>query len=290
MLIIHHYDLDGHCSAAIIKFMYPAATTYEINYGSDIPWDLIKDNNVVIVDFSLELEDMKRALKEAKKLIWIDHHVSAIEDLESISDSIEGLRDIEETYSGCELTWNYLFPDKPMPRAVKLLGRYDVHDYADSTVLPFQYAMRTKNTDPKDGMNLWVNLFENQDEPGEFDFLDRENMIEDIVEEGRPIAKYVENRNIDFVKGNAVCVHLAGYKFLAVNTYLENSNALEKVFNTAKWDAMMVFYRKSGGWSVSIYNGDHATVVDCVEVAKKYGGGGHADAAGFFCEKLPFEV
>lgn len=292
MLIIHHYDLDGRASAAIIKSIYSEAKTYEINYGEEIPWEDIKDNDVYIVDFSFELEDMKRALKEAKSLTWIDHHLSAIKKLDSISDQIQGLRDIEETYAGCELTWQYMCFDEPMPRVINLLGRYDVHDYADPTVLPFQYAMRTKETDPKNAMNLWINLLNNQDDPGEIDFLEleKENMVEDIIEEGRPIERFIENRNLEFVKNNAVCVILSGYKFLAVNTYLDNSNALEKVFTAGKWDAMMVFYRKSGGWSVSMYNGDHATAVDCSEVAKKYGGGGHKDAAGFLCEKLPFEV
>lgn len=290
MLICHHYDLDGRASAAIIKLMYPTAVTYEINYEDEIPWELIKGDTVFIVDFSFKLEDMKRAFNEAKQLIWIDHHVSAIKDLAGIEGDIKGLRDVEETYSGCELTWKYIFPNEPMPRVVNLLGRYDVHDYADPTVIPFQYAMRTKETDPKNAMNLWESLFNNQDDPNEFDFLERENIIDEIIEEGRPIEKYLEARNVDFVKGNAVCVHLDGHKFLAINSYLENSNALEKIFSAAKWDAMMVFYRKSGGWSVSMYNGDHGSSVDCAEVAKKYGGGGHEDAAGFFCEKLPFEV
>jgi nanoRNase/pAp phosphatase (c-di-AMP/oligoRNAs hydrolase) len=114
--------------------------------------------------------------------------------------------------------------------------------------------------------------------------------VNEIIEEGRPIERFVENRNLEFVKKNSVCVHLCGYKFLAVNTYLDNSNALERVFQAKNWDAMMVFYRKSGGWSVSMYNGDHASAVNCEEIAQIYGGGGHRDAAGFFCKKLPFEV
>lgn len=287
MLCLHHYDLDGHCSAAILKYRYPDIETYEINYGDEIPWEKIKNNVICIVDFSFNLDDMKRALKEAKKVIWIDHHISAIKDLDSIAKEIPGVRDVDEKYSGCELTWKYVFPDLDVPRVVKLLGRYDVHDYLDKIVLPFQYAMRTKETDPKDSMNLWVNLFNDSDG---LDFLDYDSLIEEIIEEGKPMAKFIENRNVEFVKNNAVCVHLDGYKFLAINTYVENSNALERLFKPDKWDAMMVFYRRSGGWSVSIYNGDFDTGVDCEKIAQKYGGGGHADAAGFTCKKLPFEV
>lgn len=289
MLIIHHYDLDGHCSAAIIKYLHPVARCYEMNYEDEIPWEDIKDNIVYIVDFSFGLEDMKRVMKEAKQVIWIDHHVSAIKDLKSISNSVLGSRDIEETYSGCELTWKYIFPNDPMPRAVHLLGRYDVHDYADPETIPFEYAMMSKDTNPETCMNLWVNLFNNQDDPGEFNFWDKENLVEETVEEGKPMQEFVEKMNVNTVKNVAVTVLLEGHKFLAVNSYLINSNALEKVFQAKKWDAMMVFYRKSGGWSVSIYNGNHDGV-DCVAIAKKFGGGGHKDAAGFFCKKLPFEV
>lgn len=289
MLCIHHYDLDGHCSAAIIKYRYTVVKCHEMNYEDEIPWEDIKDEVVFIVDFSFGLEDMKRILKEAKRVYWIDHHVSAIKNLESISGLVAGLRDVEETYSGCELTWKYIFPNDPMPRAVHLLGRYDVHDYADPDVIPFEYSMMTEDTDPNTCMNLWVNLFNNQDDPGEFDFLEKENVVNEHIEEGRPMQEFVEKMNVDTVKRLAVTVLLDGKKFLAVNSYLVNSNALERVFQAKRWDAMLVFYRQSGGWSVSLYNGDHGQV-DCAEIAKKFGGGGHKDCGGFFCKKLPFEV
>jgi len=291
MIIIHHYDLDGQCAAAIVKYKYPDAKTYEMTYGDEIPWGIIKNNDVCIVDFSFELEDMKRALAESQSLYWIDHHIGAIDKLKSIENDILGIRDKEEKFAGCELAWKYIFPHDPMPRVVSLLGRYDTHDYIDDTILPFQYAMRTKDTDPSGNFEFWVDLFTDIDGDSEFDFLNEESLIDSIIEEGGPIEKFVEGRNANFVRDNAVCVNLEGYKFLAVNTYLDNSNALEKFFDPNKWDAMMVFYRKSGGWSVSLYNGDEdAGKVDCAKIAQKFGGGGHFSASNFFCERLPFEV
>jgi len=291
MLIIHHFDLDGRSSAAIIKYRYPDTKTYEINYGEDIPWDLIRGEDVFIVDFSFEPEDMKRVIKEVRSLIWIDHHISAIQKLKGLADSVEGLRDESEEYAGCELTWKYIFPKDSIPRVVSLLGRYDVHDYMEDTILPFQYAMRTKDTDPSENFDFWVELFTDytdEDSCG-FDFLEEESLIDKIIEEGRPIERFIDNQNESFVRDNAVTVILEGHKFLAVNTYLSNSNALEKFFNRNKWDAMMTFYRKSGGWRVSLYNGDEGKI-DCSKIAGKFGGGGHFSASSFFCERLPFEV
>jgi nanoRNase/pAp phosphatase (c-di-AMP/oligoRNAs hydrolase) len=38
-------------------------------------------------------------------------------------------------------------------------------------------------------------------------------------------------------------------------------------------------------FTVSLYS----TTVDVSKIAKKFGGGGHKGAAGFTCDKLPFE-
>ena len=43
-----------------------------------------------------------------------------------------------------------------------------------------------------------------------------------------------------------------------------------------------------GMWRVSLYTiFDH---IDVSEIAKKYGGGGHKNAAGFVCDNLPFNL
>jgi len=50
---------------------------------------------------------------------------------------------------------------------------------------------------------------------------------------------------------------------------------------------MIGFVRRMGQWTVTLYSRDGINVG---EIAKKYGGGGHANAAGFQCEKLPFAI
>lgn len=289
MIIIFHFDLDGHTSAAIIKYKYQTARCIEMNYGYDIPWEDLKDEIVYIVDFSFKLEDMKRIMKEAKKVIWIDHHVSVINDLQEISSKIPGLRDVEETYSGCELTWKYIFPHDPMPRAVHLLGRYDVWDHSDSDIIPFQYAMQARDTDPNTCMNLWCNLINDYDNSEEMSFLERDSLVDKLVREGKIIQRYLDKKNTGFIKNNAMCVELDGYKFFAVNGYLGDSIALEKGFDLNKYDAMMTFRKNKDNWVVGLYGVDGGKV-DCSEVAKHYKGGGHKNSSGFTCKELPFKI
>ena len=77
----YHDDLDGHCSAAIVKFLHPKVKLYEMSYKRNFPWDLVdKEDTIFMVDFSLKFEEMKQ-LASYPGLIWIDHHDSIINDM-----------------------------------------------------------------------------------------------------------------------------------------------------------------------------------------------------------------
>jgi len=156
----HKADLDGVCSAAIVKHFVTDCELYGIDYGDEFPWDRIPfvgnpaqgpgwhtiegPRTVYMVDFSLKPEGMKR-LAEVSKLVWIDHHKTCepIWEELGVSGSFSTLK------AACELTWGYfskLHDAGETPEAVRLLGRYDVRDKDnpewESRILPFQYGMR----------------------------------------------------------------------------------------------------------------------------------------------------
>ncbi len=148
----HSSDLDGHCSGAIVKYKFPEAQMHSINYGQQFAWDKVntKEDVIIMVDFSLQpfVEMAKLYTEFGDRLIWIDHHISAVEeaknwkdgeDNKSLNDKINGLRMVG--LAGCELTWKHFFPEIEMPNAVRLLGRYDVWDHKDPNVLPFQTCL-----------------------------------------------------------------------------------------------------------------------------------------------------
>lgn len=137
----HKADLDGVCSAAIVKHFVPECELYGIDYGDEFPWDLVrpgpeaetdplwmhlfkpengykcgdnwetftvKKRTVYMVDFSLPYENMFYMAK-VSNLTWLDHHKTALEanaDLRA-----RGMRDT--TRAACELAWVWmsLFPD-----------------------------------------------------------------------------------------------------------------------------------------------------------------------------------
>jgi hypothetical protein len=120
----------------------PECEMIGINYGDPFPWQsIMAGETVYMVDFSLPLEEMKR-LNGICRLIWIDHHKSAIEDAEAMKFVASGHQRLLIGLAACELTWMEFFQGE-ICRAVTLLGRYDVWDYRDHPeVLEFQYGMR----------------------------------------------------------------------------------------------------------------------------------------------------
>ena len=262
----HSADLDGKCSAAIVKYKFPDCQLIGIDYGDKFPWEIIEKNEIIyMVDFTLQPNEQMKKLNEMCDLIWIDHHITAIKSIEELGLAIKGIRDIKK--AGCELTWEYLFPEEALPRSVKLLGRYDVWDHSDSDTLPFQYGMRLFNTDPNNQV-FWEKVFN--------DII----YCDGILDRGRAIFDYVKRSNKEKCKVLCHEFKFEGLRFIAANAALTGSQLFDSVYNPEKHDAMMVYYHKNGKfWTISLYS--VKPEVDVSLIAKKYGGGGHKGASGF---------
>ena len=80
----HRADLDGRCSGAIVKAHFPECRMIGMDYGEEMPWTEIYPNEeVYLVDFSLQPFEKMIRLQKLAQLIWIDHHKSAIADAEA---------------------------------------------------------------------------------------------------------------------------------------------------------------------------------------------------------------
>ncbi|MGL5712285.1 MAG: DHHA1 domain-containing protein [Paraclostridium sp.] len=274
--IYHSKDLDGIACGAIIKKKYPDAELIGFDYGQEFPFDRVDGQDVIMADISLPMKDMKRTGEMAKSFIWIDHHVSAINDYNTSKCLLKGIGltpvlNIGE--AACSLTWKHLFGEN-VPKSIQLLSDYDVwnngdKDYWEEEVLPFQYGVRS--------FGFCVN--------SNWDFLfgNDEGFMSTVISTGRIILNYerVQNREACY---RAFCAEFEGYRAICLNA-VGNSTMFDSVWDEDKFDLMILFS----------YNGDKYTFtlfttkdIDCSELAKKYGGGGHKKAAGFRSDKLFF--
>lgn len=271
----HKSDLDGKCGAAIVRRKYSECALIGVDYPDRPDFDSIeRGETIFVVDFCFEPEDMRAIAAIAKvDFVWIDHHKSAIEKMESnLMTHIQGKREIGK--AACELTWKYLFPDEPMPEAVRLLGRYDILDTKnplwDEFILPFQYGMRLNWWEPFSSQ--WQTLFEHS------------SVVGDIKDNGECIVVYEAQRNKNYAKIMAFPVEFEGQNAWAINKALSNSKIFGTLPNANDRALWILFSYQAGIWRYSLYSAPDGGI-DVSKIAVKYGGGGHAGAAGFQSDK-----
>jgi len=287
----HSRDLDGWTSAAIVKKKFPEAKLVGWDYGDpepliydveyegevlnplhptiDVPVDLRIPNNakVIIVDISFNPVTMIKLKGYVKMdVIWIDHHKSAIKDaVEYDYALLNGRR--RSDFAACELTWQFFFSDSEMPEAVRLLGMYDSFRHKGSgeehKVMIFQYGARGFVINPSE-----AEIF--------FDM--NEQQIRNILSSGKAIFDYliIEAKGI---YAKAFPVEIEEYPGLMVNRERFNPVNFGIDYHKDGYDFFGCFWFDGENYSFSLYNDNGE--LDVSYLCKKFGGGGHAGAAGF---------
>ena len=317
-VIYHSIDLDGWMSAAIVKYWFITNAVKNLlninisnpntidfigyNYGQPIP-DLSEYNQIIMCDISFSKEEMLKLYERLNSnFIWIDHHISAIKD--NVLFNLEkggnyhidyyGIRDIE--FAACELTWQYFFPNEPMPEIVRLLGRYDCFGHKgtdeEQKVLMFQYGARQCISDYE---GAYKNLIYNLKEKDSYEILDVDYK-ESIYKNGKSIYQYLCTEAKQTYKNGFEIIleefvpykvaenhfnesYIAKRKFICINKERFNPINFGIDYHKDGYDGCACFHYADGVWNFSLYNDNGE--VDCSSIAKQFGGGGHKGASGF---------
>lgn len=293
--IYHSRDIDGFTSGAIIKRWYDTLMFAYIHddislkeslgdfhfigydYGQKLDFGKLSPelhkHDIIMIDVSLKMEDMFALSKECRSFTWIDHHLSAINDYESVKDNFPKNFHavLENGIAACEVAWNYYFPKEPMPEAVKLLGEYDTWRNLDKyrweeRILPFQFGMRLHCISPETFVTDVIGA-------GGMSVVNR------ICEEGKTVLKYQSNINETQCKKAAFEFYFKGLRAICLNGGGFNSDVFKSVYDESKHDIMMPFQFDGKQWTVSLYTTKDD--IDCSAIAKSMGGGGHLRASGF---------
>ena len=285
--IVYHNDPDGHCSAAIAG-MALQSKGYEVVYQSadygDAKIDARRDENLVIVDFCFQPDERMQEIIDfyGDRLTWIDHHQTSM-PISAKNPDVRGKCAVEvhgEVVSACELTWDFYFPVRDMPVAVRTIGDWDTWRHAtmkDSIrarhALEFKLFLDSQNTHPDVYFVPWTALFNLYDE------------FCAAVKKGEVLLQYQIEQNRKHAAGLA----WEGV-FLCVPAVFMNKRGNSMMFDSVYDEAkhkLMVGYEHAHGdhWTVSLYSTHE--VMDCGVLAKRagklsgMGGGGHRGAAGF---------
>lgn len=294
MKTLFHTDADGWCSAYWVRKRFNNTNPEDfimIDYGMDIDWfsKIQKDEKVIIVDFSLEPDMMKKLLNKTKDVIWIDHHVSAIEKYKDFGEDVDGLR-----YNGIAasvLTYCYFFEMKDgkipfdpetMPQKApwftKYIGDHDVwkYEFGEETA-HFKLGLDSLGVMlPTD--SIWEKLYD----------LDK---IKEIINNGIVIEKYRDAMGNKASELYGFEYEFDGYKAFCLNNCFGGSEWFGGLIKKYDLVCAFLYIGENDSWEYSLYTDkDH---VDVSKIAENYpdklSGGGHKKAAGIQSKNFIFK-
>jgi oligoribonuclease NrnB/cAMP/cGMP phosphodiesterase (DHH superfamily) len=264
-IVIYHANcLDGF-GAALAAQMHFAPRHIEVDYhpashGSEPPE--CSGREVYIVDFSYKRPLLKQICDEAQKVTILDHHITAQEDLEGLTEEHDNLRvvfDMEK--SGAVLAWEH-FHDTPVPRLLQHVQDRDLwHFELDGTD-----EINTALMSHPFSFPLWQGLIED------------EQKLASLHAEGLTLNRY-RRQLIEQYKKRAVTGRIAGFEVPVVNA--PHAIISELLGELAEGQPFAAGYQDRGdkrSWSL---RSSRSGGEDVARVAERFGGGGHRNAAGF---------
>lgn len=305
LVYYHSTDNDGYMSASIVKHRakkvpgsFPGKLYFvPYNRGKcnvDFLMEKLDVRGVIVVDVHLPIDAAKKLYGMACNpdddffFIWIDHHVTAIDAYsEAGLANIDGLRyradnntPHSEKKAACVLAWEYFFPNEPTPKAVQLVSNYDVWNRDAETDI-FSAGSRQYSFKP-------VSRLDGTEDPchdGFMRLLDGdEEFMKELMTKGDIIEEYLATqfkRN----KYRAFYGTIDGkHPVLIANIPDHGSRPLESVGFPRHAD-IIVTIGNDMGYRFGIYkHKDAPEDFNVGEFAMRFGGGGHADAAGWTLE------
>lgn len=265
-ICLYHNDPDGCCSAAVVrKAVGEKLALQAMEIGELVPWDLVgQAEQVVLVDFSLPLEDMQR-LDEGWSFVWIDHHKTSLAALGEAMADVPGVRSLEE--AACVLTWQTFFRDKPAPRAVAYVGDRDIWRNALDHTQVFNEGLYFQDFSPAN-WSLWERLLNDDDE-----------LVGELIEVGKTLYE-ARMRQIKYaVSERGFETVFEGHRTLAINQ--RGSGDMGEYIRQSGYAIGYCYAEVMRAGRLQTIVTLYSDQVDVSDIARKYGGGGHPGAAGF---------
>jgi oligoribonuclease NrnB/cAMP/cGMP phosphodiesterase (DHH superfamily) len=261
MIVIYHANCaDGFTAAWAARHTYGDAARYvPANYG-EAPPD-VSGYDVVIVDFSYPRETLLAMSAQARSILVLDHHKTAAADLAGLPFAT-----FDMARSGAGLAWDIL-RGSVRPWLV---------DYVEDRDL-WRFALPQSKE-----INAWISTVPRGDF-ARWDALDMEGPDQAAIK-GAAVLACVEGYVRD-MSAQARNVEFAGHTVPIVNApFPMISELVGHLAETAPF-AIGWSMRRDGQFSYSLRSRG-ADGVDVSEIAKRYGGGGHRNAAGFTSRAL----
>jgi len=322
-IIYHNADMDGRLSNGVCRFYlehnYPEAAihSYGWDYGRPlpvlIPLCYVLDERpskvywsdydaIYIVDLSVDELMARPELRS--KVVWIDHHKSAIEKWDGIYDD-HGIPNVSkfngfriDGVAACRLClqWftvihlnnteggdvKFTLPNKQdfidrkvfEPELIRLAGEYDCWDHRDPDAKALQFGLRAL------GDREISKLVRSQFNGG----CGGEILLEQAIQTGRSIKSYCDKQNAEYAAAHCHTIKFHGLTMCALNIGQRGSSDLFNGGIKPEHQALFAWRHTGDGETpiyVSLYHAPDHEGIDLSKIASRWGGGGHKGACGF---------
>lgn len=260
--VLYHKDCaDGTASAlAAYKYFGEEATYIACQYQEDPP-ELSEGSQVYLVDFSFPRPVLEELTKK-HEVVVLDHHKTAQEALLGLGSLKDQVFDMNR--SAAVITWQYFFPNEIIPELFYYVQDRDLWQWTyEETKSVSAYLTTLGFNDFK----KWLPLLKRRE-------------VSRVREKGEAICEYqnkcVENNIKKFYWGelpDGTGIWMTNNSHLiseTCNTFLKENPEISVCCCWFNVDGSKVVYSLRGDGKF-----------DCSELAKRFNGGGHQNAAGF---------
>lgn len=297
-VLYHHPCSDGLTAAAIIFNFYKdngeghnpifrEADYAKINVEAMI--EEFRDKHILLVDFSFKKPVLEALQQVVKSLVILDHHKTALADLDDFQYYDEGdrqaivdldINSLEKALkdqiviavfnmdqSGASLTYKFFNPGKEVPIFVQYVKDIDIAQHKLERNRDFQWYSRSIPFNVEE-MAGHINTT-------------KEALYKNF-DDGKAIKKFVDTR-INILKQQVKYGEIGTARFgFVISDYAFCSETANVIVNEFDVDFGVVAYFTGTGMGFSLRS---IAPFDCSAIAKQFGGGGHAQASGF---NIPF--
>lgn len=275
-LVIYHGHRcpDGFASALAAWLFYEGKAEFlGLDHGNvrsvaDLP--ALDGRSVYILDFSFSADILRAIEERAGKLVLLDHHKSAAEQLTGFACRC-GVVHFDMNKSGSRLAWEFFQPNRPLPDLVRFIEDRDIWTWQYPESAGFLAALDMEQFD----FAHWAAM-------AAFDA----DQVTAFMARGQAMDEKFNKLATD-IADSAQAISFNGQQGLMVNA--------PSVFHSVVGDMLS---RKCSSfalmWCVSNEGVIKAGLrsqrdFDCIALARSMGGGGHAQACGFKMgkERLP---
>jgi hypothetical protein len=264
--IYHARCQDGFTAAWAVWKRFGNAVRYiPADYDTPPPPDLAGEH-VVIVDFSFKGPTMRAIAAQAASVLVLDHHKSAQAELEPLfsEELIGGVFDMHR--SGAMLAWDWYHGGDWVPALVQHVQDRDLWQFKLEGTREIAAALFSYDY----SFDMWEILSMRVE-----DYLGRSL----LVKEGSAIARARQKELHELLPTLTRMVSIGGHLVPAVN--VPKSMGSEACDMLAKGHPFAAYYFDRADGLREFGLRARGSGIDVAAIAERYGGGGHATAAGF---------